>query len=211
MYEKLVIKIRKNHIFILLLLIIIPDILLGVSKHFDYYPVPFFKPPEFYIVFYNVFLLGWLLFTFKEKIVFVLVLPFLILSLIASLIWYGIMEYQYSYIKSPEHTQTLIVKYRVSGLGESSYSSEFYQKSFGGLFMKRLNGQDISFMLNFEAYKPPEDALGLTAYKRKGHPSELCSPDAFLHICIEENYCCSVSSSLFLFFFGTPSSPYSSS
>ncbi|MRN54916.1 hypothetical protein [Paenibacillus monticola] len=81
--------------------------------------------------------------------------------LVTYFLWNATIDYHYSYIKSPEQTETLIVKYRVTTLGERSYSFDFYQKTFFGLFMKNLEGQDYFILIQSSVdYTPPREVLG---------------------------------------------------
>ncbi|QWU15041.1 hypothetical protein SAMN04487895_109249 [Paenibacillus sophorae] len=142
--------------------LLISDIVLFLLQKNGYYLIPLLKPPEFFVVLFNTIVCIIILILIR-KIMFVVYLSLPLFIFIAfSHFWYASMEYHYRYLHSPKRTETLIVKYRVATLGESSYFFGFYQKSFLGLLMQKLNGQEYSDMISdYKAYKTPEEVLGL--------------------------------------------------
>lgn len=94
--------IKNRRLLVLLFLLISNIVLLSALQMFGYDFVPYLKSPGFYII-------------------LILLIPLFTVILVAYVLWNAVMEYHYSLLKSPEQTQTVIVKYRVVTLGESSY------------------------------------------------------------------------------------------
>lgn len=94
--------IKNRRLLVLLFLLISNIVLLSALQMFGYDFVPYLKSPGFYII-------------------LILLIPLFTVILVAYVLWNAVTEYHYSLLKSPEQTQTVIVKYRVVTLGESSY------------------------------------------------------------------------------------------
>jgi len=141
--------------------LIISDSALCLLSIFGYYLIPYLRPPGFYIFIYNALLLMVILLLLRKKVVLIFLLPVLALFFLLSFLMFSLKDYHYSYIKSPGRTETLIVKYRVATLGESSYFFEFYQQSNLGMLMKKLEGQEYNTIIRSGDYQTPEEVLGI--------------------------------------------------
>lgn len=151
--------IKNRKLFFLQFLLISNILLLSTLQMFGY--VPYLESAGFYIILINGILVFMIFIHLKKKLIHILLIPLFILTLVTYFLWNATMDYHYSYVKSPNQTETLIVKYRVTTLGESSYSFDFYQKAFLGLFMKKLEGQDYFTLIQASGdYTPPREVLG---------------------------------------------------
>lgn len=88
---------------------------------FGYDFVSYLKSPGFYIILINEILIVMIFINLKKKLMLILLIPLFTVILVAYVLWNAVTEYHYSLLKSREQTQTVIVKYRVVTLGESSY------------------------------------------------------------------------------------------
>ncbi|BCG58585.1 hypothetical protein [Paenibacillus sp. URB8-2] len=109
--------------------LLISDIVLYLLQRLGYYLMPYLSPPGFYILLYHVILIVVILLLLKKVILTAVTSPFLLIILGMGLFLFSFMEWKYAYLQSPGHKETLVVKYRVATLGESTYSYEFYQQT----------------------------------------------------------------------------------
>ncbi|MEK4510603.1 hypothetical protein EJP82_07600 [Paenibacillus anaericanus] len=156
---------KKRGILLLLGLLLFLDIVFILLRMNQYYIVPFTKPPVAMIILCNIIVLGIIL-VLKKKIFVATFTTLILISIwVACSLWSSFMGYNYVDFQSPQHKQTIVVKYRVATLGESHYFFEFYQKSSLGFFMRKLEGQDYNVMLEWSQYASPEDVLGTNDVK----------------------------------------------
>lgn len=113
--------IKNRRLLVLLFLLISNIVLLSALQMFGYDFVPYLKSPGFYIILINEILIVMIFINLKKKLMLILLIPLFTVILVAYVLWNAVTEYHYSLLKSPEQTQTVIVKYRVVTLGESSY------------------------------------------------------------------------------------------
>lgn len=149
--------IKKYVLFLFMLALLVDAILLLVSlKHFY---LIFDTSGWNSVIIFNIVVLTLMLLISKRKFIW---LPIVILFflLIGYRFVFLFMEWEYDYVDSPKGTETLIIKHRVTTLGESHYLYEFYQKSFSFL-MKKLPEEDVGITVyDYDAHQNAESVLG---------------------------------------------------
>ncbi|MWC28011.1 hypothetical protein [Paenibacillus sp. MMS18-CY102] len=72
--------------------------------------------------------------------------PFIAIAL--GILHFGSMalDWHYDELRSPDGSRTIIIEHRVATLGESNCFYQFNEVIFGGLLLRRLEGQDMYIM-----------------------------------------------------------------
>ena len=138
----------KHYLPITTFLLIIFDLIL-IFIYSDDYVVDLFKRTGYFIpLLINVGFLFYIATKFRQWILYILPSVLFFMLGIYFVFMLIIVPWQYDDFHSPLGTETITIKHRSTTLGETQYFYEFYEKSFMGLLIKKLdNKSDLGIML----------------------------------------------------------------
>lgn len=152
--------IEKKMARVFLIVLLLFDTTFAIIR-FNQYDVVIFHTNSWNIpILLNVLLFVIIMLVSKKWVIWIPII-ILIIYLFVFRLGYLLMNWDYHYLVSPKGTETLIIKHRVASLGESNYFYAFYEKSYHGILMKKIDVSDLRIMVrDHDRYPNAEKALG---------------------------------------------------
>ncbi|KIL34992.1 hypothetical protein SD71_14995 [Cohnella kolymensis] len=153
-------EINWKALWILLVLLIL-DLTLYLLSINQYYFVFLNSTGLIFPMLLNIILMcliGWL--SKLEWVFIVAIVLFIIFLFYLYFFTFWRTEAKYTYLDSPQKTETLVIRHWVATLGESNFIYKFYKNVDPlGLVIKKVDGQDLDFMIRLNKTYLTEDQV----------------------------------------------------